>query len=48
MDYYYFDQHFFDLRFQKITRNISTHSLKAMWRDFYNGETDASLEEDDL
>ena len=35
---------FFD---QKITRNVSTHSLKAMWRDFYNGdETDASLEED--
>ena len=33
---------------QKITRNVSTLSLKAMWRDFYNGETDASLEEDDL
>jgi hypothetical protein len=39
---------FLDYVEQKITRKASVLSLKAMWRDFYNGEIDTSLEEDDL
>lgn len=38
---------FLDYVEQKITRKASVLSLKAMWRDFYNGEIDTSLEEDD-
>ena len=32
---------------QKITKKVSVLALKAMWRDFYNGDIDALLEEDD-
>jgi hypothetical protein len=39
---------FLDYVEQKITKNASTHSLKVMWRDFYNGDVDSSLEEDDF
>jgi len=39
---------FLDYVEQKITKKASTHSLKVMWRDFYNGDIDISLEEEEL